>query len=64
MKWFLINNILSNLCLDQWNDGKIVLTSLQYHLLTIWHQGHRKAKETKALKVVTGGKNDKTEKNY
>ena len=52
------------MCLAQWNDDKIILTSLRYNNL---RQDYRKekedSKETMALEVVTDGKNDKTEKN-
>ena len=32
-------------------------------ILIIWHQDYRKEKETMALEVVTGSKNDKIKKN-
>ena len=50
------------MCLAQWNDGN------QFDVITIiiWRKTFKEKeewKETMALEVVTGGKNDKTEKN-
>ena len=45
--------------LAQWNDGKIILTSLR----TQDYRKKEESKETMALEVVTDGKNDKTEQN-
>ena len=56
------NFLHATLCLAQWNDGKIILTSLRY-LTQDYRKEKEESKETMALEVVTDGKNDKTEKN-
>ena len=53
-------------CLAQWNDSKIIFDVITIHIDNLM-QDYRKekveSKETMALEVVSGGKNDKTEKN-
>ena len=52
------------MCLDQWNDGKIIWHNYDINnLMQDYRKMKKKSNETMALEVVTDGKNDKTEKN-